>query len=52
MARRRVYPLGKHGPRELSPGEIHAILAERSRIGRERLEKKGIIKKRKSNLDE
>lgn len=52
MARRQVYPLGKNGPRELSPGEIHAILLKRFKNGRERLEKKGIVKKIKSNLDE
>ncbi len=51
MARIKVYPLGKRGPRELSPGEIHAILAKRTRVTRERLEKEGKIKKRKSNLD-
>ncbi len=52
MARRKIYPLGKHGPRELSPGEINSILAERSRNTREMNEKKGRIKRRKSNLDD
>jgi hypothetical protein len=52
MARIKVYPLGKNGPREISPGEIHAILAKRSEITLKFLEKKGRIKRRKSNLDD
>jgi hypothetical protein len=51
MARRRVYPLGKHGPRELSGMEAMKILAERSRVTREVNEKKG-RKRRRSNLDD
>ena len=52
MARIKVYPLGKHGPRELSGMEAMKILAERSRVTRKMLEKKGIRKKQRSNLDE
>ncbi len=51
MARRRIYPLGKHGPRELSGMEAMKILAERSEITIKFLEKNGRIKKRRSNLD-
>jgi hypothetical protein len=52
MARVKVYPLGKKGPREISPGEINAELAKRSEITLKFLQRKGRIKKRESNLDD
>jgi hypothetical protein len=52
MARTKVYPLGKKGPREISPGEIHAILARRSEATLKGLVKRGRMKKRESNLDD
>ncbi len=51
MARRQIYPLGKNGPREISPGEIHVILAKRSKVTQEMWAKKGKTKRRRSNLD-
>jgi hypothetical protein len=49
MARIKVYPLGKSGPRELSFMESIQILAKRSEVTKKA--RAAREKKRKSNLD-
>jgi len=47
----KITPKRKKLKRDLTPRETNQILAERSTITRAVLEKKGIIPKRKTNLD-